>query len=132
MASFTLTNLANYTFGIASDETAINVEKITVKSSGKIKEVPNKQSQIVGRVDYQFMKKVSVTGFVAGTTGALAAGIGIFVTVANDLALGGLATTLGLFLDDISVERGSEELEKVTYNLTAYPGILSSATQTTT
>jgi hypothetical protein len=133
MASFTLTNLANYAFGIGADETAINVDKVTVKSSGKVKEVASRASLIIGRVDYGFMKKVSVSGFVAGTTGVFsAANIGNFVTVANDVALAGLATTLGLFLDDVEVTRTSEDLEKVVYNLTAYPGIASSATQTTT
>jgi hypothetical protein len=133
MASFTLTNLANYAFGIGADETAINVDKVTVKASGKVKEVPSRISQIVGRVDYQFMKKISVSGFVSGTTGVFsAANIGNFVTVANDVALAGLATTLGLFLDDIEITRTAEDLEKVVYNLSAYPGIASSATQTTT
>ena len=132
MASFTLTNLANYAFGIGSDETAINVDKVTIKANGKIKEVPNRQSMIVGRVDYQFVKKIGITGYLAGTTGALANSIGIFTTVANDMALGGLATGLGLFLDDITTTRMAEDLERVEYNLSAYPGIASTATQTTT
>src|SRR5271166_1786252 len=113
MATVTLTNLANYVWGIGADETAINIEKFTAKSSGAKKLVGNRQDLIIGRVDSRFTKTYTISGFIAGTTGALSGAIGTFITVANDVALGGVATGCGIFLDDVQIDRVATDLSRV-------------------
>jgi|SRR5271166_5014978 len=132
MSTVTLTNLASYVWGIGADETAINIEKFTAKASGQKKIVPNRQSLVIGRVDFQFIKTYTISGYISGTTGALSTAIGIFIAVANDITLGGVAAGVGIFLDDVQIDRSATDLSRVTYNMSNYPGIASSATQTTT
>lgn len=130
MATVTLTNLANYVWGIPADETAINIETFTAKATGQKKIVPNRQGLVVGRADFQFIKTYSIKGFISGSTGAIAAVIGTFITVANDIALGGVPAGQGVFLDDLQVDRMALDLSRISYNMSSYPGIASNATQT--
>src|SRR5271165_4724264 len=132
MATVTLTNLANYVWGIGSDETSINIEKFTAKSTGSKKLVGNRQDLIIGRVDSRFVKTYTISGFIAGSTGVLGAAVGTFITVANDVALGGVPTGCGIFLDDVQIDRMSTDLSRVTYSMSNYPGITSAATQVIT
>ena len=77
MASITLTNLANYSLGIANDETAINVQKVSNKASGAKIMVKDKIGHEIGRVDHEIHQEYSIEGFVSGTTGIFADQIGV-------------------------------------------------------
>ena len=132
MATVTLTNLANYVWGIGSDETSINIEKFTAKSTGSKKLVGNRQDLIIGRVDSRFVKTYTISGFISGSTGVLGAAVGTFITVANDVALGGVPTGCGIFLDDVQIDRMATDLSRVTYSMSNYPGITNAATQVIT
>src|SRR5208282_5557525 len=104
MSTVVLTNLANYVWGIGADETSINIEKFTAKATGQKKPVPNRQSLIVGRVDFGFVKTYTISGYISGATGPMSTAIGIFIAVANDISLGGVASGLGIFLDDVQID----------------------------
>src|ERR1700739_3352966 len=134
MSTVTLTNLAGYVWGIGADETSINIERFTAKANGKMKTVPNRQSLIVGRCDFQFEKTYSISGFVTGSSAgsAIATNIGIFITVANDVSLGGIPSGQGVFVNDLETTQIADDLKRITYNMSAYPGIGSGVTQTTT
>jgi|SRR5271165_4188085 len=131
MATVTLTNLAGYVWGISADETSINIEKFTAKASGQKKLVTSRQSLVVGRADFQFLKTYSVSGFITGTSAgsAIASVIGAIITVANDITLGSVPSGQACLLDDVQVDRQSVDLSRISYNLSSYPGIASSATQ---
>ena len=127
--SITLTNLANYSLGIASDETAINVQKVNVKASGAKIMVKDKIGHEIGRVDHEIHQEYSIEGFVSGTTGVFADQIGLIITVANVMTLGGISAG-ACILDDVGVDYESGALAKVNYKATRYPDISASATQT--
>ncbi len=129
MAAITLTNLANYVFGIPNDETAINIQKLTIKAATQKIEVKDRVGHIVGRVDHMLKQEYTIEGFVSGTTGALAATVGAILTVAGAVVLGGISATGACILDDIQTDAESGALEKVTYHLTRYDTIAASATQ---
>jgi len=128
----TLTNLASYVWGIGADETSINIETFTAKATGAKKLVVNRQDAIVGRTDSRFTKTYSIKGYISGSAGALTAVIGTFITVANDIALGGIAAGLGVFLDDVQLDRTASDLGRISYNMSSYPNIPSSSPQTIT
>jgi hypothetical protein len=127
----TLTNLANYSLGIANDETAINIQKLTVRAMTEKILVKDKIGRVIGRVDHDLHQEYTVEGFVAGSTGALGTQIGTLMTVAGATLLGGLLTGSGIILDEVQVDYESAQLAKVNYKLTRYNDITSTATQTT-
>ena len=127
----TLTNLANYSLGIANDETSINIQKLTIRAMTEKITVKDKIGRIIGRVDHDLHQEYTVEGFIAGSTGALSTQIGTLMTVAGATLLGGLLTGSGIILDEVQVDYESAQLAKVNYKLTRYNDIASSATQTT-
>jgi hypothetical protein len=129
MAAITLTNLANYVFGIPTDETAINIQKLTIKAATQKIEVKDRVGHIVGRVDHMLKQEYTIEGFVSGTTGALASTVGAILTVAGAVVLGGISSTGACILDDIQTDNESGALAKVTYHLTRYDTIAAAATQ---
>ena len=130
--SITLTNLGGYSLGIANDETAINVQKLSVKADTKKTMVQDKIGHQVGRVDNELHQEYNIEGFVTGTTGIMAATeqIGILITLANVISFGGVSAGSTL-LDDAQVNYESAVLAKVNYKATRYPDIPGTATQTT-
>jgi hypothetical protein len=131
MAGITLTNLANYSLGIANDETSINIQKLVVKASTDKIIVKDKVARVIGRVDHNLHQEYDIEGFVTGTTGVFSSQIGVIMTVAGVSTLGGIASTGACILDESQITYETGVLAKVNYKLTRYQDIASTATQTT-
>lgn len=127
MAGITLTNLAGYTWGIASAETGINVEKLTVKASGEKYEQKDFQGRFVGRVDYGIKQHYTITGAL---TAAYTPAIGALVTLTNAMTLGGESAGAN-FLEDVEISYENNKPAMITINTTRYEDIASTVTQTT-
>ena len=131
MSAVTLTNLGGYGWGIANDETGINIQKLTIKAHNDKFEVANRIGEIVGRADFKWKQSYSIEGVVTGTTGLPANKLADIVTLANVAALGGIASTGAVLMDEMSLDYVPNQPGKLNVSLTRYNGIPSTATQTT-
>ena len=128
--SITLTNLGGYSLGIANDETAINIQKLSNKATTNKLLVQDKIGHQVGRVDKELHQEYSIEGFVTGTTGIFADQIGLLITLANVATFGGVSAGATL-VDEAEVNYESGQLARVNYKATRYPDIPSTSTQVT-
>lgn len=128
--AITLTNLANYSLGIALDETSINIQKLTVKAMTEKIEVKDRVGRIIGRVDHALKQEYNIEGFIdVASGGILASQIGVILTVAGVVGLGGMPTTGACILDESQLDYETAQLAKISYKLTRYADIPSTATQ---
>lgn len=117
--SATLVSLSGFTFGIASEESNINVESVQFSTSSKTIEVPDKGGETRGVVFYDSKKDVTISG---ETTGAADAAIGAALTVANTLTCGGVSSS-DYYVTGVDIELGRDALKKITIKATTWPGV---------
>ena len=129
--SITLTNLAGYNLGVPSAEAGINVQKVSVKASAEKVEVKDRLGHIIGRVDHSLKQEYTIEGYINGVTGITSEMIGALTTVASANTIGMGTLTPGAFiLEDIQRDDETMTLSKLTYKVSHYPDIPSTATQT--
>ena len=129
MAGITLTNLANYNMGVPADEVGINVQKVSVKVSAQKIEVKDRVGRVIGVATHDLKQEYSIEGFIAGTTGLMAGVIGTIITIASITILGGIASTGACILEEINADYETGAHNKVTFKLSRYNDIPSTASQ---
>jgi hypothetical protein len=101
-------------------ETGINIESFTQSFRKKKKEIPNHTGETAGLIYYDPMSSGTVTGEVSGSTGVAAAEPGVSLTIANIISGHGVAAGL-VFCDEVTREKGREDLSKITVPFSRYP-----------
>lgn len=123
----TLVNLSGFTFGFGSAETGVNLAKMTKKIDSKKLMVPDIQGAGRGYVDYDPVDETTLEGEMTGTTGLAASKLAVAATIANEIAVdfgAGLPSAGGgAYVQNLTVEKGREELYKITINTARRPGI---------
>lgn len=114
----TLVNLSGFTFGL-QDEVGINIEQFQEKTSSKKIEVPNALGHARGVVYYDQTVEVTFSGEV---TGPITYEIGDALTLANLIALGGVASG-AVLLHEITYTKTRDKLAKADFAATRYPGV---------
>lgn len=128
MSALVLTNMAGYIWSIPLDETGINVQKVTVKTSSTKYLLPDKGANIIGRADYNFQQEYDIEGFL---TGSPTAAPGLIFVVANLISTNGV-TAGPVILDDDTITYEPGKPGHVAYKATRYGSMPATPTQTVT
>ena len=97
----TLVDLAGFEWGLASDETGINIETISQKTSSKKVTVPDRQGETRGIVYYDSSIEITITGEITGNNGIAAATVATAITVTNTLINHGVNAG-GVYVDEVT------------------------------
>lgn len=120
----TLIDLSGFIWAFSADETGINVKKIDTKINSKKLDVPDRQGEDRGYVDYNPYQEDTVEGEITGGTGVAAARLATALTLANAITDDhGAGTTGGIYVMDIAISQGREELRSITVNTKRRPGV---------
>lgn len=121
-----LLNLTGFQFGFPSVEIGVNIAKITTKIDSKKLIVPDIQGAGRGHVDFDPSDETTLDGEMSGTTGVAAAMLATALVIANaetvDHGAGVAGTNGTTYVFSLTIEKGREELKKITVNTTRRPG----------
>lgn len=107
----TLLNLSGFTYGIASDETAINVREIGINASLEYDvEVTNHSGDIRGRAIGLTRSEITVSGETTGTNGIVAAVGGTAYSLVNSVDTMG-QTSGGCYATGITLTKNRDALQ---------------------
>ncbi len=120
----TLVNLSGFVWGIASDETAINVSRFRCVVEPEFKSfLPDKQNLARGFAVASPKVTVDAEGEISGSTGIMAASVVTAgYTPANSTSYWGSPST-GLYLDRGEVDNSRDNFKRMSASLSAYAGI---------
>ena len=110
----TLVNMTGMLPGIAQDETAMNVETVTIEATSKKVEIPNKSGNTFATWFFDKRKNIEISGEVTGTITATVGGILVF---SNDQALGGISTG-EILVDSVTLTLNREQIGKISIKAT--------------
>lgn len=121
-SAVTLINLSGYTWGIASDETAANVEELGIEVKPEfISPLPSINGCRMGAAVASMMKTVTMSGEKGGSTGIFAAVPTTAFVPVNSTAYFGAPTT-GLYLTSGTITLNRAAFVKFNATLEAYAG----------
>lgn len=119
----TLVNLSGFAYGVASDETGINIESFRARVAPEFKTFVNgKNGEKRGFAVAAPELTVSLEGEISGNTGIMAAVTTTATTIANSTAYFGAPTT-GKYLDSGEVTLSRDGLARVSAEFSANAGI---------
>jgi len=118
-----LLNLSGFTYGIANDETAINIREISVNSSLEYdKEVTNRSGDIRGRAIGLARAEITVSGETTGSNGIVAAVAGTAYSLANSVDQFG-QTTGGCYATTMTITGNRDNLKEFQVTFKRIQGI---------
>ncbi len=124
--AITLVNAAGYRHGIASAESGVNAETITVSTEPQIRaELPDINGEATGFAVSAPRSTITISGEVSNVatyTGLVAATFATAATVANFDDLGG-QTTGGVYATSLEVTQNRNGWTSFTFNGMRVPGI---------
>lgn len=127
MAGITLINLVGYVPGVPAEEVGINVQKVSVKGTSEKLKVKDRVGRVNGLMIHDVEEEYSIEGFLILTagalTGALSQAIGSIITVANQIALGGLPTGGSCLMEDPQIDYETGTLAKASWKAIYYSDI---------
>lgn len=119
----TLVNLSGFQWGVASDETGINIRSFRCRIAPEFKEfLKGKTGAKRGFAVEVPELSVSIEGEISGSTGIMAAVVTTATTIANSTAYFGAPTT-GKYLDSAEVTEGREGWKDLTAEFSSNAGI---------
>ena len=121
-----LINLTGATF-LISAETGVLIQSFSSDVESKMREVFNAAlGYVIGYVFYDFMRSISWSAIVNGSTGLAIAAPGVALTLANDFGIGtaknGVATG-GVYTKNVSVSHSGEDLRMISGSAVQRHGI---------
>lgn len=121
--AITLVNLSGYAWGVATDETAVNIRRFRCAVEPEFKTFLNDKQNAARGFAFAPMKLALTMEFeIGGSTGVMAAVPGTAFAPANSVAYFGAPTT-GLYLDRGEVENTRDGFKGGTAEFSAYAGI---------
>jgi hypothetical protein len=126
MPALLLGSSTGASFGCTA-ETGILINSFSISTSSDKQEVKNENGEVKLVAYYNPKSAISVAGTVAGTTGVVAASVGVSLTLANIESVGGV--TAGLVLvDSVAVTKKPDGFKDISVSATRYPLITTSST----
>ena len=121
--ALTLVSTGGCLRGVASEETGINVEEVSVTIKPEFKEyLMNKTNEKIGFAVAPAELEMSVKGEISNNTGLVAAVFGTATSIANTTAYAGAPTT-GKYLDEMTVVQGRAAWKNMDAKFSAAAGI---------
>jgi hypothetical protein len=106
-----------FTWGVPTPETGMAVESVRQNNTVQVFEQKNNVGEDIAIVTYNAKAEITIAG---ETTAAFADAVGTKITVANLLAIGGVAAGL-VICRAIEFTQGREAMQKVSITATMYP-----------
>ncbi len=119
----TLISLSGFQYGITADETAINIESISINSKPEFKKtVTNKSGTVLGFAVGEPMAEITVTGETTGTNGIVAAVATSAYVLANSVDQFG-QTTGGCYADSLTITSNRDAFRQLSITFTRYKAV---------
>jgi hypothetical protein len=119
MAVTLLGSATGTSFG-ATAETGILINSFSISTSSDKSEVKNENGEVKLVAYYNPKSAISVAGTVAGTTGVVAASVGVAITLANIEAVGGVSVG-NVIVDSVQVSKRPDGFKDISVSATRYP-----------
>jgi hypothetical protein len=119
MAVTLLGSATGTSFGCTA-ETGILINAFSISTSSDKQEVKNENGEVKLVAYYNPKAAISVAGTVAGTTGVVAASVGVAITLANLEAVGGVSVG-NVIVDSVQVSKRPDGFKDISVSATRYP-----------
>jgi len=104
----------------ATAETGILIDAFSISTSSDKQEVKNENGEVKLVAYYNPKSAISVSGTVAGTTGVVAASVGVALTLANVEAVGGVSAGL-VIVDSVAITKKPDGFKSISISAMRYP-----------
>jgi hypothetical protein len=119
MAATLLGSQTGVSFGCTA-ETGILINSFSINTTSDKTEVKDETGNVKLLAVTNPRAAISVAGTVAGTTGVVAASVGVALTLANTEAVGGVSAGL-VIVDSVQVSKKPDGFKEISVSATRYP-----------